>query len=397
MNLRDNLSPKKSRIMPEGLRIDPDRRYAFKSPLKTRIVRIADAFGGRLFPPSTQPIEWRSLKKIAVLRLDHIGDVMMALPAVKALGQALPEAKIDFIVGPWAKDLVETAGLRATPRIFSAKWFTREGAKGGGVKKLKGLLREGQYDAVLELRGVERHILAIYGAGIKYRVGLARTGLGFLLTHRLVYRPGLHEIERNLDLLKQAGIDFGSPPEFPRLYPREENDQTQIEARRKLGIARPVIAIHAVCSAPAKRWPVTNWQRLIESLPKEMDVALIGSEGEKSGIEEIQQGCGRKVYSTVGLLNLPALAAFLKECRLFIGLDSGPAHIAAAVGTPVVSVYSGINSADRWGPRGRQVTILQRKPACSPCELVACPFDNSCMRQIAVEEVLTRVQDSLKG
>lgn len=397
MSPQEISTAKKSHMKQESLRVDPDRPYAFKSPLKTAVVRAVDAMGNLFFSPSFRQVEWQSLKKIAILRLDHLGDVMMALPAVKALEQSLPEAQVDFFIGPWAKDLVGMAGFRARPRVFLASWFAREGAKGGSVSELEGLLREGQYDAAIELRGVERHVLAMYRAGIRYRVGLARTGLGFLLTHQLNYQPGQHEIERNLGILKQAGIPLSSPEAFPRLYPRKEDDQNQKEIRQKLGIARPVVAIHAVCSAPAKRWPVSNWQRLIDGLPENMDVVLIGAEAEKSDVDEIQKSCRRKVFSMAGSLNLPALAAFLQDCRLLIGVDSGPAHIAAAVGTPVVSVYSGINSADRWGPRGQQVTILQKRPPCSPCELVTCPFDNECMRQIGVHEVFTHIQDSLKG
>jgi ADP-heptose:LPS heptosyltransferase len=389
-----------SPLIPESLRVNPDRPYAYKSSFKTAFVRALDAIGGLFFPPSRQAIDWKSLKKIAVLRLDHLGDVMMALPVIKELEQALPNAQVDFFIGPWAKDIVEIAGLRATPKVFSASWFEREGVRRGtwnSIKALEELLGEGEYDAVIELRGMGQHILSMYKARIKHRVGMARMGLAFLLTHRLVYQPGLHEISRNLESLKQAGIDLSTPNEFPQLYPRKEDEQSQTEVRQKMGITRPVIAVHAICSAPAKRWPVSRWQQLMDQLPEEMDVVMIGTEGEKPGIEEIQKACRRKIFSAAGLLNLPALAAFLKECKLFIGVDSGPAHIAAAVGTPVVSVYSGINAADRWGPQGQQVTIIQKKPPCSPCELVTCPFDNECMRQIEVQEVLMGIQLLLKG
>jgi ADP-heptose:LPS heptosyltransferase len=389
-----------SPLKPESLRVNPDRPYAYKSSLKTALVWVLDAIGGLFFSSSRQTIDWKSFKKIAVLRLDHLGDVMMALPAIKELEQAIPNAQVDFFIGPWAKDIVEIAGLRATPKVFSASWFEREGTRRGNwdsIKALEELLREGDYDAVIELRGMAQHILAMYKAGIRYRVGMARMGLAFLLTHRLIYQPGFHEIERNLESLKQAGIDFSIPKEFPQLYPQKEDEQSQREIRQKLGITRPVIAVHAICAAPAKRWPVSRWQQLMDQLSEEMDVVIIGTEGEKPGIEEIQKGCRRKIFSTAGLLNLSALAAFLKECKLFIGVDSGPAHIAAAVGTPVVSVYSGINAADRWGPQGKVVKIIQKTPTCSPCELVICPFDNECMRQIEPQEVLIEIQRLLKG
>jgi len=383
-------------IKPADIKVDPNRPYAFKSPLKVFIVRWVDAIGRLLFRPAGTLVSWQGVRRIAVLRLDHLGDVLLALPALRELERALPNAQVDFFIGPWAKDLVEMAGLRAIPKIFTASWFTREGVKGETVAELKDLLRDGQYDAVIELRGDFRHIWAMYRAGIRNRIGLAKTGLGFLLTHPSIYRVGQHEMKRNMDVLGQAGIPLSGPQEFPRLYPRKEDEQIQMEIRQKLGITRPVIAIHAVCSALSKRWPVSNWQKLINGLPGDVDIALVGTEGEKPGMTEIESGCNRKVFSTAGLLSLPVLAAFLKECRLFIGVDSGPAHIAAAVGTPVVSLYSGTNQVEQWGPQGQKVAVIQKKTVCSPCELTVCPLGNECMNLIQVEEVLDLVSVSLQ-
>ena len=383
-------------IKPANIKVDPNRAYAFKSPFKVFIVRWVDAIGGFLFASKRKPILWQGIQRIAVLRLDHLGDVLLALPALRALELSLPNAQVDFFIGPWAKDLVEMGGLRAAPKVFSASWFVREGANGGTVKDLKDRLRDGRYDAVIELRGDFRHIWAMYWAGIKNRIGLARTGLGFLLTHRLVYRAGQHEMKRNLDVLEQMGIHVSGPQELPRLYPRKEDGQIQKEIRQKLGINRPVIAIHAVCSALSKRWPISNWQKLINGLPGDVDIVLVGTEGEKPGMAEIENGCNRKVFLTAGLLSLPVLAAFLKECRLLIGVDSGPAHIAAAVGTPVVSLYSGTNQVEQWGPQGQKVAVIQKKTACSPCELTVCPLGNECMNLIQVEEVLDLVSVSLQ-
>jgi len=383
---------------PADLRMNPDRLYAFKSPFKILLVRMIDAVGKFFYPSSVSRVPWENVKRIAVLRLDHLGDVLLALPSVKALEEALPNAQVDFIVGPWAKDIVELAGLRSITKVFTAAWFDREGVRRRtwpSWRELKKILRDGRYDAVIELRGDFRHILAMYRAGIKYRIALARTGLAFLLTHQSVYHAGQHEVKRNLDTLEQAGIQLANKPESPRLYPRNEDVKTQAEIRQKLGIARPIIAIHATCTAPSKRWLVSSWQELIDKLPEDTDVVMIGAGSEKAGIEEIEKGCRRKVFLAAGSMNLAVLAAFLKESSLFIGVDSGPAHIAASVGTPVVSLYSGTNVAAQWGPQGSKVNVIQKVPPCSPCELAICPIGNKCMNEITVEEVLNLVANSL--
>jgi ADP-heptose:LPS heptosyltransferase len=387
------------KMKPENLRVDPDRPTAFKSRLKGGIVRGIDALGGLCFAPSAKPVPWGTVRRIALLRLDHLGDVLLALPAIQALERALPHVQVDVFIGPWSKGILEIARVRAVSRVLAASWFTREGERGGTWRSLRNLeeaLRAGRYDAAIELRGDYRHILAMAKAGIKVRAGLARTGFRFLLTHPLVYRPGLHETQRNLDLLVQAGIGVSSKDDFPRLYPREEDDRAQDGLREKLGIQREVIALHATCSAASKRWPASNWLRLIEGLPENYDLVLVGSAGEKAQMEEISKGLGRKVHVAAGTLNLTALAAFLRRCRLFIGVDSGPAHIAAAVGTPLVSLYSGTNRMEQWAPRGPRVSVLQKWTACSPCELTVCPIGNECMRQISPEEVLKSVRASIQ-
>ena len=380
-------------IDPSKLKRDPNRPYAFKSRLKTLCMRFMDAVGGMLFGHTNPGVEWKAAKKIAVLRLDHLGDVLLALPALKALEQALPQAQVDLFIGPWAKEALEIAGLRATPQVFSASWFARKGVpKPGSVDELKKILAEGKYDAAIELRGDFRHILAMYRAGIPNRVGLARTGFGFLLTHSLVFRAGLHETRRNLDLLEQAGVPLIQKTEFPELHPRSGDNQAAKTVFQKLGITQPIVVIHAVCPNPAKRWPSENWKKLIGGLPGNLDVVLIGTEAEREGMEEIQKGCNRKVFIAAGLLNLPVLAAFLKESALFVGVDSGPAHVAAAVGTSVLSLYSGTNVAAQWAPRGTKVEVLQKTPSCSPCELTVCPIGNECMRLITVEEALEKAK-----
>jgi len=355
-----------------------------------------DGLGCLAFHPSQQRIEWKGLRKVAVLRLDHLGDVILALPAVQALEKALPEVQVDLLVGPWAKDIVERAGLRSSPRVFATAWFAR-GTAGRGVGELAAFLRAGGYDAAIELRGDFRHIWAMTLAGIPRRVGVARTGLGFLLTHPLEHRKGLHECERNFDSLEQAGIPLRERPEFPRLFPTPEDDKAQREAKSKVGITRPVIALHGTNISEAKRWPADHWGKLIEGLPRDRDIVLIGTEGERPQMEAIAGSCERKVFLMAGLLGLPGLAAFLRDCELLIGLDSGPAHIAAAVGTPVLSLYSGTNLAEQWAPRGPRVRVLQKKTPCSPCERQVCPFDNECMRLITVEDVLGEVGAILRG
>jgi ADP-heptose:LPS heptosyltransferase len=216
------------------------------------------------------------------------------------------------------------------------------------------------------------------------------------LTHPIQYKHGLHEVERNLDLLKQAGLEEELDRPWPKINCKPDDELKIGELKRSLGLTRPIIALHPISAAEARNWLMDSWCRFIEVLPEGFDVVFIGVEADRTRLEEIQKGCRRKVVMTAGLFSLPVLASFLRQCRLLIGVNSGPAHVAAAVGTPVISLFSATDLAEQWGPRGPRVSLIQKKTECSPCQLKECPFENECMRRIGVDEVLSAAKRLLE-
>jgi ADP-heptose:LPS heptosyltransferase len=376
------------------LKQDPDRPYFFKSPIKTLLIHFIDTIGSFFFHEKKAPIVWRDIKKIAVLRLDHLGDVLLALPFLEAMKMSLPQADIILYAAPWAEEIVRLSGLKIGIKVFNAPWFDRANLQPWSLKGIQSLSRNlamGGYDAVIDLRGDLRHIIAMKRSGIPIRIGQKRTGGGFLLTHPLFYRKGLHETDRNLEISPQLGLEnpIGNP--WPKIFPTEENRISEMKVQKSLGITKSVIALHCTCMASAKRWGDEKWRKLAGSLPEEVDIVVVGSKNEREEAERIFRGCQRKVVLAMGVFSLGELAAFLKNSKLFIGVDSAPAHIAAAVGTPVISLFSGTNEAAQWSPRGINVTVIQKATPCSPCELITCPIANECMNQITVEEVRKKV------
>ena len=385
---------------PARLKVAPPDPYVFKSPLRRKIAAGMDFLGSLFNSPSGVSVDWTRVKKIAVLRLDHLGDVLLALPFLESLQRQLPQAPVDFYLGPWAEGLKELFPVPVNVKLFAAPWFDRSGPLMGsaeGVRALSNSLREGGYDAVIDLRGDFRHIRAMKRAGIPVRVGQGITGGRFWLTHPLEYRPGLHEIDRNLDVLAQMGLQTQGSSAFPRLLSRPQDEKAAEEAMSSHEVRRPFIAIHATCQASAKRWNEERWRSLVERLPADKDIVVTGSAGEREEAEKIFGPAGKRVIFAMGTLSLPGLAAFLKKASLFIGVDSAPAHIAAAMGTPVLSLFSGTNLTAQWGPRGRRVTLLQKETSCSPCERAVCPLENQCMEMIGLDEVLEKAKALLEG
>jgi ADP-heptose:LPS heptosyltransferase len=370
----------------------------YRSSVKRRVAALLDSGGDLLFRPPRDPIPWKELKDIAVLRLDHLGDVVFALPAVEAICRALPKARVTLFVGPWCRKVAELSRL-ARVEVFEAPWFRRPMHRHWARASIEALaLRlRGRFQAGIEFRGDLRHLMALAWAGIPWRVGQAIAGGRFLLTHPAEYDPRLHEIEQNLGALSQAGLVVPGREAQPRLVPGPEDEVEASRVFRRLRSRRPVVAFQVTCGAEAKLWPAERWAEVLDRFPAGYDRVLLGSENERGQTEAVATLCRRKPLLATGLLSIPGLAAFLKRCRLLVSLDSGPAHLAAAVGTPVLGLFSANNELAQWMPRGPRVLAIQKSISCSPCGLAACPFDNECMRLIGTAEVLQKARLLLGG
>lgn len=384
--------------------------YVFKSPWARRAAAAMDAAGDLLFRWPAGPVEWDKVRRIAVLRLDHLGDLLQALPALRRLKRALPQAQVDLWVGPWGQELAGLFADADAVHLTPARWFRRPASQAwpsADIRALRDGLAAQSYDASLDLRGDLRHHLAASRAGIPVRVGQGLTGGRFLLTHPVRWNPALHEQEQNLSLLDQAGVPAAEQGSEPYLrLPAPAVEQAQALARAlELG-PRPIL-VQAATGADAKRWTPEAWAEVLDGLPAGAPVALLGSATEREEMEAIARLTKRPVAVAAGRLDLSGLAAFLSTARLVLSVDSGPAHLAAVQGIPVVSLFSGTNRAAQWAPKepalglpkgGPEVHVLQAQGIpCSPCELSVCPFDNACMRAISPDSVLSAAQRLLRN
>jgi ADP-heptose:LPS heptosyltransferase len=159
------------------------------------------------------------------------------------------------------------------------------------------------------------------------------------------------------------------------------------------------IVLHIGAGTPAKRWPPAHWRELLGRLLLEGDyaVALVGGAADQPRAREILGDLPwPNVLDLTGKLKLSRTAALLAEADLFIGADSGPAHVAAALETPVVVLFSGTNHAAQWQPRGRRVVVVRHEVACSPCHRRQCPWaEHPCMTRIAPTQVLSAAREML--
>lgn len=340
--------------------------------------------------------------RILVVRTDRIGDVVLTTPVLKALRENYPASHIAMMVNPQTKELLE-----GNPYLNEVIVYDKD-------KKDKGMLgfwrfvlelKRKRFDLAIVLHTKNRLNLITYLADIKRRAGYKNNKFGFLLTDKLIdIRPlGLkHEVDYCLDILRKLGLKISD--KIPYLAVKNEDMDSVGNILEALGVNRDtrIAAIHPGSSCISKRWPRERFVVLANRLVEDygLKVILIASGEENEAIaDEIARQIRYPVLNLSGKLSLGQVSALLKRCVIFISNDSGPVHIASAVGTPVVSIFgrnqAGLSPA-RWAPVGRKDAYLHKEVGCSICLAHNCNIGFDCLKAITVDDLLKAVDDILK-
>ena len=278
----------------------------------------------------------------------------MATPALRALNRHFPEATIDVLTGPWsAPALAGNPNVarvldypsRPTPRSLMA--LVRE-------------LRRRRYDVGI---GLDRSPVVnglLWLARISERAGIDNQGRGIGLTRRAVPRPGQHETELFLTVTAGAGAPaVGVEPEYhvdPSLHERVGTLLPPGDG--PLVIVHPGGAVNPGATMPSKRWPSASFAALVNLVVGELGarVVLVGAESDRAAVDRVRDGAGVPVTDLCGRLDLPSLAAVVRRADVYIGNDSGASHLAAAVGTPTITIF-GPTSPRRYRPLGARSLV----------------------------------------
>lgn len=367
-----------------------ERRYGFAKPAMSRLFGALDAAGSVLAAPFRRRAPWPPPRRILLVNLAHIGDVLLTTPAIAALRAAHPHAHLALLVSPWSADVA-----RGNPRLdeilpYRPSWWDRARGSPYLVPReyadFVRLLRAGRYDLVINFKSFVQENLAAALAGIPRRIGYGLFGGGFLHTDCLIFPWQAHTAEQHLRLARAAGAAPEAAPPV-RVFPGPD------EMRAAEGMEGISVAFHLGAGTPAKRWPLERFAALGDRLAADHGarIVLVGGPEDTPLAQAYQARAGRPADVVAGRLKLLETAAVLQRCAAFVGNDSGPAHLAAAVGTPVIAIFSGVNEPEQWKPWGPGVTVLQRRPPCAPCGRATCHLDHACMNDITVDEVYGHV------
>jgi len=341
-----------------------------------------------------------NMKRILIIRTDRIGDVALSTPVIKALRDSYPDSYIAFMVRPYAREIVE-----GNPGLDKVVVYDKYGAQKGFFSTILFALhlRKEKFDTALILHPTNRAHIVAFLAGIPERIGFNRK-MPFLLTKAIDDKKFLgerHELEYTLGILRAIGIEARDRGLYVPIRKNAEDSIASKLAEKGASFSDLLIGVHPGASCPSKRWPAERFALLIDKLSGAYGgrAVLVAGPEETAQASELKKKIRSGVIDLSGRTTVGELAALLKHCKLFISNDSGPVHIATAVGTPNIVIFGrkqpGL-SPTRWKPTGKSDITLHKDVGCEVCLAHNCENGFKCLKAVTVDEVFNAVDRILK-
>ena len=351
-----------------------------------------------------------SVRRILVVKVDHIGDCITALPSVRRLKRAFPSASITMLA---ARGTV--AIWKAEASVDSIVNFDVFHARSGlGTVKVaeKDLIKLGRslsdmrFDLAVDLRKQPdtRHLLQLSGArilaGFDHQGRFPWLDVALEWDEDVPLRAKHGHVSTDLNALVDRIVAAATPSERsppPKTPPPLTSTlplSLRTPALRRL-LAKPLVCLHPGAGSEMRQWPLARFSELIDGLTDrgQVHVAIIGGADDAELVREVIRRTGKRpgVFNLAGKLTLAELPALLARAALFVGNNSGPQHLAASLGIPTVGIHSGVVDAHEWGPAGAQAVAVRRHMSCSPCFIEHakdCPRALACLTDIDSRAVL---------
>lgn len=330
---------------------------------------------------------WLRARRLLVVRPDNIGDVLMAGPALRALRRALPRARLTLLASP--------AGAQAAPLL---PWVDEVIARRVLWQDLGRLafdparewalierLRTGRHDGAVILTSFSQtpHPAAFTAwlAGIPLRAGASRERAG-VLTDAVPSGPdAMHQVERNLALIRALGFDAPDDKMTLRIPPAARRRAAVLLASRGIGRHGRWLLLSPWASAPSRSYPPERSAEAARLAARDtgLRVVVTANARDAGRAAELAEEIGPAAVNVAGETGIAELAALIEGAAAAMTVNSAAMHIADAVGTPQAVLYSGTDLASQWCPRQAPFTLLTRPTACSPCYRITCPYRMECL------------------
>jgi len=345
---------------------------------------------------------------ILIVKLSAIGDVIHTLPALNALRSRYPGARITWLVEEAAAGLVQ--GHAALDRVIVSRrkrWIRnlrqRRFRELREIRRFLRRLRDTRYDLVLDFQALLKSGVLVALVRGDRKIGFDR-GMEHM-EHSWVFLnervpPAdmeMHALDRNLSMLEPLGIRSKTIRYvLPVRVDHAEAADRLLAEHGLTGATGPLIAVNCAAKWPSKLWPEAHFARLADELVEKCRARLVftGSEADGPLVRRVFSHMHHPAVDVTGRTSLLTLAALYQRVRVLVSTDTGPMHLGAAVGIPVVAVF-GPTAPWRTGPYGPQHRVVRAGLPCSPCFLRRCPRAMECMASVTPEQVFPVVQEIL--
>jgi len=347
---------------------------------------------------SPQPLgparwDWNNVERVLVIRLRSIGDTVLSTPSLFALKRFLPNASIDIVLEDWVAPVLD-----GFPHVNTVLTVARN--KAAARARLAARLRGRHYDVVYNLHGGTTATLLARATGARHRVGYRDYQYARLHNHlsptssSLWGREKTHSVEQQLALLGWTGVPVTDRPRTQLAV--TETASANIDQRLKAARleSQAFAVVHPAAAFDTKQWATQHFGLVIAELAaRQLPTIVITGPKETALIEQLQRMSAGSIIAFANL-SLPEVTALLSRARLFVGNDSGIAHMAAAVETPAVVIFGSSNRA-HWGPWAtRPAEMVFEELECQPCHGYYCEkFEQpECIERVPVERVMAAIE-----
>lgn len=350
-------------------------------------------------------------RSIICFRLERIGDLLMTLPALAELHAVASAAAIDLVVGSWNAGIAHAIpGIRSV-EVLDARWLAR-GTQGQTVKALAAVARRWKprgYDVAINFEPDIRSNVVAAAVGARWTAGFAGGGGGPLLDFALPFDTTQHTADNMLALARAVARGWSDAPVAPDFHLQLDDDVRQRAAERLADLRSPLVAMHVAGGRAIKQWPQERFAEVARWLARERhaSVVLTGAAEDRDANALVRSAMRPADAVDVAGASLVEAAAILERCDFLVTGDTGPMHLAHAVGTPVVAIF-GPSDPQRYAPRGARDRVVRIDLPCAPCNRIRQPpircvralhagTAPDCLSGVTVAAVLAAIDDVIAG
>ncbi len=330
-------------------------------------------------------------KKILLIQTAFLGDCVLTLPLLKNIRDIFPQAEITVLTRPETVQVFSAPGLENVNFIEDRKKTAK--SKLAETKRIIKEIFSRNFDAAIIPHRSFRSAFMAWKAGIPVRIGFSNSAGKFLLTHKVPFSWLMHDVERDLSLLTPVSKELKAA--FPGI---KTNEQASTAISKAKGL---VFGINPGSAWPTKRWPAESWADLVKRLYAYSGkrVLIVGGKKEEEWNRHIEKASGpEKCVNLTGQTSMPELMEAIRGLRAFISNDSGPMHIACALGVPAIGIFGPTTKELGFFPYGEKNKVVQVPLSCRPCALHGskkCPHGHFlCMRLITPEAVFEAAREA---